>query len=133
MQAQLQKRRIVFQARWKVCTVCTLPEENLLSGPLCMLNEEHFPLTIVSARRTNGKSRYERVARLDDPHSRMTCRCCREHSLVAEGLQQTVMLLMLGHMLTMLILTLIIFCRDQPLVAGGRRFETPKLWLPRCC
>ena len=82
MQAQLQKRRIVFQARWKVCTVCTLPEENLLSGPLCMLNEEHFPLTIVSARRTNGKSRYERVARLDDPHSRMTCRCCREHSLL---------------------------------------------------
>ena len=95
------------KARWKVQYV-PYQKENLLSGPLPMLNEEHFPLTIVSTRWTNGKPGYERVARLDDPHSRMTCWCCREHSLVAGGLQQTAMLLILVLMLTMLIPMLMI-------------------------
>ena len=63
-------------------TGCAQPEENLCPT-LLLLDEERFPLTIVSTRRTNGKScYYERVARLDAPHSRLTCWCCRHHSSV---------------------------------------------------
>ena len=76
-------------------TGCAQPEENLCPT-LLLLDEERFPLTIVSTRRTNGKScYYERVARLDAPHSRLTCWCCRHHSSVGGDLQQTMMMLML--------------------------------------
>ena len=44
------------------------PSEENLCQTLLLLNEQHFPLTNVSTGWTNGESRYERVARLDDPH-----------------------------------------------------------------
>ena len=48
-------------------TGCAQPEENLCPT-LLLLDEERFPLTIVSTRRTNGKScYYKRAARLDAP------------------------------------------------------------------